>query len=47
MTILPEPEDKSLKILRKIVISMGVMLVVGTILLFVMVIIKSNNAKKK
>lgn len=47
MTKTPQEEEKSLKLMRSVVINMGILLVVGTLALFVAIIIKSNSSSKK
>lgn len=43
----PQEEEKSLKLMRSVVINMGILLVVGTLALFVAVIIKTNSSSSK
>lgn len=40
-------EDRSVRIMRSVVINMGILLVIGTIALFVAVIIKANSSDEK
>jgi hypothetical protein len=40
-------EERNLKILKRVVVGMGVLLVVGTIALFIAVILRSGNKSKE
>ncbi|MDA0782825.1 MAG: hypothetical protein PQ612_10120 [Rickettsiales bacterium] len=40
-------EDRAVRIMRSVVINMGILLVIGTIALFVAVIMKSNSSSDK
>ena len=42
-----EKEDRTIRIMRSVVINMGILLVIGTIALFVAVIIKSSSSLDK
>lgn len=43
----PEQEAKSLKMMRSVVINMGILLIFGTLALFVAVIIKANSSSEE
>jgi magnesium-transporting ATPase (P-type) len=47
MTKTPQQQEKSLKLMRSVVINMGILLIVGTLALFVAVIMKANSSPEE
>jgi hypothetical protein len=47
MTKTPQQQEKSLKLMRSVVINMGILLIFGTLALFVAVIMKANSSPEK